>query len=116
MSRTRTPLHFAAEENETGAVDALVEAGADVEALYYDDKSTPLHYAAWHGSCDALRHRADVDAKGNYGERPLHNACHGLHQEAAGILLRWGAGEASANDTGFSAEDVIAEGLGGDDL
>ena len=48
----RTPLHFAAANNNSGAADALVAAGADVTAVD-SRRRTPLHWAARSG-CLAL--------------------------------------------------------------
>ena len=59
------PLHLAAEEGHTGAVELLLNAGADVNARTFLEKRTPLHRAAMFGNPAAvdllLKAGADVD-------------------------------------------------------
>lgn len=108
-----TTLHIAAQYNQAGAVDVLVEASADVEAREEEYDSTPLHLTALYGSRDAmfalLRHGADVHAQDVSRSRPLHEACSRLHQEAAALLLRWGADETSENKHGECASQVAGD-------
>lgn len=59
-----------------GAVDALIEAGADIEAHAGIIGRISLHTAALYGNCDAmlalLRQNADVSKRTQSGFRPLH--------------------------------------------
>lgn len=92
-----TALHHAASADNADAVDLLVEAGADIEALEEDGEWRPLHRAAAAGSCDAalalLRHKAIVDAQDADGCGPLSIACSFLKGAVVDLLLRWGADE-----------------------
>ncbi|CAM9432987.1 unnamed protein product, partial [Sphacelaria rigidula] len=105
-------LHLAVRHNQAAAVDALAELGCDVRV---PTNTTPLHFAAFKGSCEVLfallRHKANVHAKRSGGESPLMSACMYLHQEAADLLLRWGADETAVDDNGHSAEQWIGAGL-----
>lgn len=111
-----TALHMAARKNQAAAVEALVRAGADVDARSKGIvNNAPLHWAVKHGSCDALlvllRHKADVNAQDNSLRTPLMMACRWLQQEAARILLRWGADETTADSEGCSADQLIGNGI-----
>ena len=50
----RTPLHYAAMHGRVGAVEALVAAGASMQARDLRSGYTPLHLAADAGQCEAL--------------------------------------------------------------
>ncbi|CAN0123408.1 unnamed protein product [Pylaiella littoralis] len=127
-----TALHWAAGSGEPGVIDALVEAGADLEAqsgrVYLSGKYfvglTPLHVAAvWHkfGSMAALlRNGANVDAESDQKLTPLHVVCQTCptrwtpatartHSSAAAadVLLRWGADETATDNSGHTPEDLI---------
>eukprot|EP00752_Nemacystus_decipiens_P004600 g4199.t1 len=109
-----TALHHAAMLGNSGSIDALVEAGADVRATNPDNGCTALHWAAKKGHCEAmitlLRHGADVDAADYDGRTPLHRACSvdDLHAtEAAELLLIWGADDTAINKNGHTAEDYV---------
>ena len=49
----KTPLMYAAESGNPDAVNALVNAGANINAQS-DSRRTPLMYAAWNGNPDVL--------------------------------------------------------------
>lgn len=72
------PLHMAAVMQQPGAIDVLVQAGADIEKV--DDCSrTPLHAAAHSGSLPTvltlLGHGARIDKTEDWlGGTPLHAA------------------------------------------
>lgn len=112
-----TVLHLAAEVNQARAVDVLVEAGTDIEARLEEigNKTTPLHVAALNGNCNALvallRHNANVHTRDRVGRSPLMLACAFLKEEAAKLLLRWGADETSIDSDGESAEELIGRAL-----
>src|SRR6185295_4303611 len=60
-----TPLHFAAEAGNADAINALLNAGADVNAKESENGQTPLIFAASAGNVDAMKalikHGADVN-------------------------------------------------------
>ena len=89
-----TPLHWAAEHGATGAVRALIDAGAYIDAK--DDRGRrPLHRAAGHGTAEAVRALinagAAVDARTYQNRTPLHAAAHFGKPEAARLLINAGA-------------------------
>lgn len=87
-------LHEAADEDQAGSVDALIEAGADTE-LCSNVGLTPLANAAplanAKSSLALLRHGAAIDARDNAENTPMHHACFrqskGL-EAVVGLLLR----------------------------
>jgi uncharacterized protein len=87
-------LHEAADGGKAAIVQALIGAGAPVNAR---DRhfETPLHEAAGEASGSALRvllaAGADVNVKGGYGETPLHEAVNGRHLANVQALLAAGA-------------------------
>ncbi len=100
-------LHFAAQADEAGAVEALIEAGANIEAQDPEFfHHTPLLRAAEGNSPNAilalLRRGARIDVRAGDGETALHLACYdkrGDRLEATvDVLLRWGADETALND------------------
>ena len=68
-----TPLHWACFAGAAGAVEALVEAGADVNQPG-ELRNTPLHLAAIGGSLEVakmlLYHGADASRCNAYGNAP----------------------------------------------
>ncbi|CAM9792798.1 unnamed protein product [Sphacelaria rigidula] len=107
----RTALHCAAQYDQAGAVNVLVELGGDVRACILRTNNSPLHFAAKRGSCGALvallHHKANIHAKTGDGKSPLMLACMNLHQKAADLLLRWGADETDVDNEGRSADQFI---------
>lgn len=117
-----TALHEAAYRGKPEEIDALVEAGANLEArsgvVCFDDgfnELTPLHLAARFlklGNMAALlRQGANVNPKDDEGRTPLHLVCEvdctPLSDEAADLLLRWGADETITNNNGRTPVDLI---------
>ena len=76
-----TPLHKAVYNNNPGVLEALLNAGADIEAkLMFDDwdQGTSLHFAAGGGLTRMvavlLSHGANMAAADEWGGTPLHRA------------------------------------------
>ena len=71
-----TPLHWAAQNHDDHAVDALIDQGARVD-VRDNSKQTPLHWAGRNGTPQPvsrlLHHGADVDDLANL-RSPLHYA------------------------------------------
>ena len=118
-----TALHNAASANQVGAVEVLLDAGADIHAKIDSDGKTPLHCSAeWGQSGTALAlllrgaYVNDVDHDGN---TPLHLACRarcsgGEVTAIVDLLLRWGGSEAAANyasQTPLQLLDIYLHGL-----
>ena len=102
-------LHLAAFCNEPSVAEALVRAGALVNACDRWDE-TPLHYAAKSGS-DAccrvlLRAGADVDAACEAGWTPLHEAARAGSVGCAAHLLAAGADVAAKTAGGDTPTDM----------
>ena len=60
-----TPLHSAAGTGDTAALTALLDAGADPDALDSLGAYTPLHYAARYGHAAAISALLDAGADPN---------------------------------------------------
>jgi ankyrin repeat protein len=70
-----TPLHIAAETDNTAIIKILLDNGANIEARAYKPKMTPLQVAVIHGNLSAVRilvqKGADVNAKYSYNQTTL---------------------------------------------
>jgi ankyrin repeat protein len=103
-----TPLYKAALEEKVDMVKLLLEAGADVNAVYEHGRTTslhrgqrratPLHWAVSKGPIDMvkllLEAGADVNVTNVYGDTPLHMAASESGLEAVEItklLIQKGA-------------------------
>lgn len=113
-----TALHWATYSGETGVIDALISAGANLESQgtyirfhrkYSFMGLTPLHFAAfWRkdGCLVALlRLGATVNSEDVKGLTPLHVVCSNSSAqagstEAADLVLRWGADETATHNDG----------------
>lgn len=89
-SAGRTVLHYAVVFDDPGSVDAIVAAGADLEAVD-TALSTPLHIAAAQGCPRAIRallgHGANATARDVYQRTPLHRAALAGELASAKALL-----------------------------
>ena len=87
-----TPLHLAATNPDTGALQALIAAGADCNARDLDGL-TPLHMAAYTQNARharlLLECGADPYAKTNAGRDPTSMARKVMANEAAGVISLW---------------------------
>jgi hypothetical protein len=85
-----TPLHWAAVQGHWDVVEALVEGGADVNAVG-GDGGTPLHLAAHHDRPDMIRQLldegADLTIQNRWGRTPLHVAARRNCDLVATLLL-----------------------------
>jgi hypothetical protein len=113
---TETPLHWAASSNDVEALDALLDAGADIEALGaviaggtpLDDAvafaqwqtawrlvergaHTSLFNAAGLGLVGRVRDHLATDPQAGLIDSALWSACHGGQQATAELLLAHGA-------------------------
>ena len=93
-SNGMTPLHYAAEDNRAGAMEALIGRGADPDARTGQGR-TPLHIAARYGHLEAaqvlLAGGADPNAATpQIGNTPLHLMAG--HGEAAAVRILIAAG------------------------
>lgn len=105
-----TALHHAAKHNQVGSIDALVDAGADLE-LQSTTESTALHFAAAFPDCEAavlalLRHGADKEAMDVDGLTPLLVAVQKGNEASAMALIAAGA-DCSGGDRHSSLELAV---------
>ncbi|MDD9818884.1 MAG: ankyrin repeat domain-containing protein [Gammaproteobacteria bacterium] len=90
-----------------GEVRALLDGGADLQAVDELQGATPLHHAAFHSPAPEvvallLERGADIEARAAYGSTPLHFAA-GFNKEpgVTALLLERGANiEARGDDSG----------------
>ena len=103
-----TPLGLATFFGHADTVDALLAAGAEVNAAYRETmKIAPLASAMAVGRNDIARtliaHGADVNAKGANNVRPLHTAAARGNIESATLLLDHGADLNATTEDGKNA-------------
>ncbi|CAM9547119.1 unnamed protein product, partial [Scytosiphon promiscuus] len=103
----RTPLHTAVIHGSTGATEALLKAGADVEKRcdFSERRCSALDMTAEQGEIvimDVLiRHQADVNAAEPVERMtPLHVAARADHAAAVNMLLDAGAAPSAPDDLG----------------
>lgn len=98
-----TALHYAVAIGDTQLVDALIVAGADVNALTRNQFATALHVAAMHQRPDMMARLlaagANVGAANGYGMTALHFAAYRGILSAVQVLLDAGAAP-SLKDSG----------------
>ncbi|EGD80523.1 hypothetical protein PTSG_01114 [Salpingoeca rosetta] len=106
-----TALHHAVSNGKLRVVQALLQAGANVNAsadnpqVSFKTGATPLHYAARAGRVPCVRalcrFGADVNAKDDKGVTPLLMAARGGHSDAVIALLDFKA-KMLPDDTGIT--------------
>jgi ankyrin repeat protein len=100
-----TLLHRVAGEGRADLIEALIAAGAKVEATN-DHGVTPLHEAAEHGHAAAIEALiaagANVDALDSSGGAPLHRAASDDRVDAITALLEKGAILRARDQRGFT--------------
>ena len=109
-----TPLGLATFFGHADTVEALLAAGAEVNAAYRETmKLTPLGSAMAVGRNDIARtliaHGADVNAKAVNDLRPLHTAAARGNLESATLLLDHGADISATTTDGKTASDYAQE-------
>ena len=92
----RSPIQLAIENDETGAVEVLIDHGVDPTAtLPTWDKRTPLHIAATRSNARStellLRHGADPNLADRVGRTPLYDAVSLGRERTVRVLLESGA-------------------------
>ncbi|CAB3387794.1 Hypothetical predicted protein, partial [Cloeon dipterum] len=107
-----TALHIAAENQQTLAVEALLEVG------YPPDKENKKGYTALHLASSKgcrciidslLQHGANIEHRCKEGNTPLHVACLANEIETTELLINKGADVNALNDVRQSAIHIAAE-------
>ncbi|MYI06752.1 MAG: hypothetical protein F4059_05405, partial [Gemmatimonadetes bacterium] len=102
-----TPLHYAGWNPNRGIAAALLDAGADVNALSHGGR-TPLHDAAGNASNPAvieflIAAGAEVNARDNNGDTPLHSAAwYNPHPQIVTALIAGGADVDARDPDGYA--------------
>ena len=107
-----TALIIASAHGHPDAVEYVVDAGADIDAVH-DNKVTALMYAAASGHVDAMRHlitkgKANLDSKHTNGGTALLEAATGGMYEAMKLLVESGAETDFTDDDGVTPLMAIA--------
>jgi ankyrin repeat protein len=109
-----TALHYAAFFGGADAAEALIGAGADLEAVSRNRMGVrPLNSAAAGGHGDVSRllveRGADVNAAQEQGFTPLHAAAQNGDADLVAVFLAAGADKDARLDDGRTAADVALE-------
>jgi len=110
-------IHTAAIHGDARRIQEFLDRGVSVNARHPRDRKTPLHWAVFMGHTDAvkllLERRADVNAREDNGNTPLHHACwrrgkiHPVGPELLYLLLEYGADAAARNRKGETPQDYV---------
>jgi ankyrin repeat protein len=137
LANGESPLMAALYRGHTDIVQALIEAGAEIDVFaaaatgrvddlrrmlndqtlgaHAYDGWTPLHLAAFFGNLDAVRvlleSGADVHAvsSNSLTNTPLHAATAGRHSEVALLLLNHGADPAALDAGGYTSLQIAEQ-------
>ena len=106
-----TPLHFASFFSQPGAAEALLEHGADPNAVATNGtKLAVINSAAASGSAELvkllLREGANPDSQQEGGYTALHSAAHNNNSEMVKVLLEAGADSSIRTNDGKTAADM----------
>ena len=109
-----TSLHVAALNNHVGAIDVLIEAGANME-VEDDDDCTPFLDAVLNHCHEAalalFRHGANIEARDFRGETALQIAARQAGREGVtavvNLLLTCGSDENALNPDGHTAAEIV---------
>jgi ankyrin repeat protein len=112
---TTPPLHLAVQMRSPSLVDALIKAGAKIDALDIQTGATALHYATALNGTDSivaylLQKKADIAAKDKSGNTPLHNAVRYTYNTSLPVvqlLLNKGADALAKNSDGITPYDMV---------
>ena len=109
----KTPLNYAAENNNLPVAKLLIAHGADVEG----GGSSPLSSAGVNGDFVEMaqvlvENGANVNARNSQGSTPLHPACSRGNKKVVKYLLSKGA-DANAKDENGTTPLYLAAGFGG---
>lgn len=109
-----TALHYAAFFGGADGAEALIDAGADLEAVSRNGMSVrPLNSAAAGRHSDVSRllveRGADVNAAQEQGFTPLHAAAQNGDTDLVAVFLAAGADKDARLDDGRTAADVALE-------
>lgn len=96
--RNGMALHFAAFHGDTALAQLLIDHGADVNAIAYEnnmDMTPPIVIAAWEGGVDMLRllldHGADPNVRCTRGDTPITVAQRHGKLDRVELLKQYGA-------------------------
>jgi len=109
-----TALHFAAFFGHAGAVELMLDHGAEVDASGRGWMTgTALHSAVSRKRSDVARRLleagANANARQSAGWTPLHSAAHNGDLESLDLLLAAGADPSATNDEARSVLDLAQE-------
>jgi len=100
----QTLLHHASKQNRYSIAKALLNAGANINAIGGPNLETPVQFAIrgkFYRLAEFLyQNGADLQHKSSQGLDSLHNAVRDLDTQAVFLLLFWGAASNSLDDNG----------------
>lgn len=88
------------------------QATVSLDSVGYDGDS-PLHVLIWRNDTDGalqlIENKADVNAKGEMDETPLHAALHQGNMRVVSALLEFGARKDLASEFGETADQLAKD-------